>query len=378
MILFAWVLSSCAVEEDLEPSLVDIDRVGGKIDSNNALIAKWYDVFNTGVLYEYDSILDFAFVGGTNTAADKWEVMEIPTIGSLYAVDTLVDTLYVWPEVEYDVYVQESLDFMDTAIFKFFDPNGAIAGLMPTKVLLSESVYANSAIQGYYGATLTESDDRYSRYDQYDLRAVFNDHSLVLSMHRDDVMNDPEGSARDMFYIFLCRIMGIHELYKELPESFFAGKSDLYGADIDVPFAEYLGVTDEVEAGVFDMGYLYVDKDWFYSLGFIDADYFYSSGSTASSLGNRTQYYDGYGNRFDIADRPYFERAIYTTWTFIGDEFEDARSYLKQLMILDEATFLAYPQNIQENLQAVYDLWTNLGVDLDGVNPELETIFATL
>lgn len=373
MILFSLVFFACEVEEDLSPSLEDVDRAGGMIDTDNDLIVKWYDDFKTGVLYEYDSIMDFAYVAGSTTDAGLWAAMYIPTIASLYEVDTLVDTLYVWPEVEYEVYVQESLDYLDTAIFKYLDPNGGIVNLMPGKVLLSESVYADKEINGYYGSSLIESDDRFSRYSEYSQRAVFNKHSLVLSVNRDDLLDDPEGSAKDMFYIFLCRIMGIHGLYNELPESFFAGKSAYYGQEISGPYAEYLGVTEEVESGEFRMSRIYVDKDWFYSLGFIDADYFLY---TYSALSNRTQYYDGYGNRYDAADRPYHIRAISTSYDFVSNGFQDARSYLKQLMYADEATILAYPENIQDNLRAVYDLWTNLGVDLNGINPELEKVYS--
>ncbi|WP_139226736.1 hypothetical protein [Zhouia amylolytica] len=348
-------------QEEIRPSNKDEDRVSGQLDLNNATIARLYSDFNTGVLYEYDNILDFAYVASSDNIAELWESVEIPQIRTLFT-DTL-DVMAAEDIPAYKAYTEAAVTFIDTTLFKYFKPNSKIAGLMPYKVLLSESVFAPLLVTGEPGSVMTESESRFSRSGSSRnlQRTVFNEHSIVFSVNQDEVVKDIDEYTKDNFYILLSRIMSMHNLYDEVPASFFNGKSAYYNQNMDVVYREELNIAEDKNVYV-------IDKDWFYSKGFIDAYYFFNS------FGLRTYYqsFDEDGNR--LPTRIIHPKALRPSYEFVGNEAIDVRSYLTEMIHRNEAEFLEYPENIQENIILLRDLLMSWGVDIVGINPDLNVL----
>ena len=358
MALLALVVVSCdSSEAVLSPSNSDKDRVESQLDLSNPTIKKLYADFNVGELYEYDHILDFAYVASSATQSELWGEVEIPQIRTLFT-DSLgvmkADTIPYYKQ-----YVNTAVEFLNTSLFSYFDPNGEIATLMPPKVLISESVFSESQIVGAPGEVLTTSEERYKSTARYGQRTVYNNHSIVFGLNLNEIDGDEDEYTKDNFYIFLCRIIETHKLADRLPNSFFAGKDVYYNQELEPIYREENNIGEEKNVYV-------IDKDWLFSKGFIDAIYFYNH---PSGLRTYTQFNDEDGNRLPTRIRHL--KAVRPSYEFIKDRDNDVRSYLNELMFRDADEFLAFPQNIQDNLKALYDLLTGLGVDLIAINPEL-------
>lgn len=334
-VLLALVFTACSTEDDLEPSDLDNDRVSTQLDMSNPLVKRWFTDYNTGVLYEYDRLLDFVYVASSAQEAASWEGVELPELSTLYSDENGV---FIPSEEEaYKAHVQASLEFLDANLFAYFKPNSKVATLMPHKVLISESIFSNGNIPG--GKVLTESEERFSSSNQYGQRAVFNRHSIVFALNQDEFQNDPEGYTKDNFYIFLTRLMNMHNLYAQLPESFFTSKENYYGKEMEAIYREELGIGEEKTVYV-------IDKNWFYSKGFIDAIYFYNG---SSGLRSYTQSFDEDGNR--LPTRITHLKAIRPNYDFVDSREIDVRSYINEMIYRDADEFLEFPQNIQDNLK---------------------------
>ncbi|WP_143953976.1 hypothetical protein [Robertkochia solimangrovi] len=352
------LLVSCEKEDFLEPSNADTDRVAGQIDLSIPEIKKWYNEFNMGVLYEYHDTLDFAYAASTDDASRIWETVEIPMMRTIFE-DTL-GNMIPGNETLYEDYLLEAVKFYDTTLFKYFDPNGKIAEYMPYKVLISESIFSPSYVPGGAGTILTESEERYSSTSKNGLRVVYNPHSIVMTFNKDNVEGDIEGYTKDNFYIFLNRIISMHELYNEIPATFFSGKATYYGQDMEIIYREEMDIEEEKNVYVFE-------KDWFYEKGFVDAQYFYGSG-----LRNFYQFYDEDGNRLPSYIK--HEKALVPGYEFVSDKFMDVRSYLNEMMFRDADELLEFPENIQENMKILIDYFEGMGVSILEMNPDLEVL----
>ena len=354
MVLLGLTVVSCdSSEAVLSPSNSDRDRVESKIDLSNPNIKRIYTDFNVGILYEYDNVLDFAYTASTANQAELWEQVEIPQIKTLFT-----DTSSILG-MSYKQYVNTAVDFLSTSIFSKFDPNGEIATLMPYKVLISESIFSEKEVIGETSDVITTSEERFKSTPRYGLRTVYNDHSIVFSLNLDEIDGDEEEYTKDNFYILLSRIISMHNLGERLPNSFFAGKDVYYNQEIEPIYREERNLGEDKRVDV-------IDKNWIYAKGFVDAQYFYNG---SSGLRTYNQYYDEDGNR--LPSRITHTKAIRPSYEFIKNRDNDVRSYLNELIFRDADEILAFPQNIQDNLKALYDLLTGLGVDLTAINPEL-------
>lgn len=118
-VLLALVFTACSTEDDLEPSDLDNDRVSTQLDMSNPLVKRWFTDYNTGVLYEYDRLLDFVYVASSAQEAASWEGVELPELSTLYSDENGV---FIPSEEEaYKAHVQASLEFLDLqTLFAYF------------------------------------------------------------------------------------------------------------------------------------------------------------------------------------------------------------------------------------------------------------------
>ncbi|MCR8666554.1 hypothetical protein NO995_02595 [Aestuariibaculum sp. M13] len=356
---------ACDVDEYVKASNADEDRVLSQIDFSNSDIKMLYDDYNMGLLFEYDQILDFAYDAGSEDRTSLWGSIDMPQIQTKFEVDSV---LTAEGKVEYEAYKQEVTTFLVENLFNYFKPNTTIATLMPYKVLVSNSLFSERNVPDDAGDVLTESEERLSSSARYNLRTVFNKHSIVFSIDLDELTTSSrkEEFTKDNFYILLSRIMGMHNLYDQVPEEFYGDKADYYGLEMEEPFITETGKEDYERID-------FIDKDWFYEKGFIDARYFYGS---SSGLGNYTQRYDQEtGERFSSSSEyVYHKKTLLPYYDFVASKEYDVRAYVNELIFRDADELLAFPQNIQDNLKIIFDLLTEWGVDILAINPDLEVL----
>lgn len=357
MLLLSVLFAACDNTEDLTPSLKDTDRVATQIDMSKPLIKTLKDDFNLGLLYEYDNIFDFAYTAETDAAADVWGSVEIPQMKSRFLDE---DGNFPAENVsDYQLYVDAALTFVDTTLFKYFDANGLIASKMPYKVLLSESIFANKNVQQ---KPIIESDSRIGSSSENGLRIVYNKHSIVIKVNQDDVKIGTSDYIKDNFYVFLSRIMDMHNLYELVPLEFYEGKNEYYGQVMDSIYRYETERVDKVRVDI-------VDKNWFYSKGFVDAKYFYG---TSSGLGTVYQSYDEDGNRLSPSIKHL--KGIRPSYNFVAGLNEDVRSYLNEMIHRDAAEIDAFPDNIKDNMRLLIGLFEGWGVKIVEFNPALEVL----
>ncbi|WP_053975846.1 hypothetical protein [Mangrovimonas xylaniphaga] len=364
LLLVAFISVSCDKEDNVEPSYLDEDRVGSQIDLSDPTIKKWYTDLNMGVLYEYDSILDFAYVAGTSNQATAWERIEIPEIRTRFENEAGVipsDQIS-----EYEAYKSSVTTFLDTSLFKYFEASKTIVNYMPYKVLISNYVYSPNGVSGEARDVLVESESRKNNSTEGDLRAVYNDHSIVFGVDLDEFTSEStiDTYSKDAFYIFLSRIISMHNLIDIIPAEFFDGKSEYYGQNMEAIYREETEVPDDKLVFV-------VDREWFYSKGFIDARYFYNS---PTGLTTFIQTVDEDGNSLSVINYIRHQNAIVVTYDFVEDKLTDVRSYLSEMIHRNASEIEAFPENIQNNMKLLLDTFTSLGIDIISVNPDLEVL----
>ncbi len=352
-IVFLGLIYSCEKHEDsLTPSYKDENRVAAQVDLSKPIVKKIYETYDVGILYEYDHVLDFAYVASTVAQAKKWGDVEIPQISNLF-LDSLgempTDTVAFYHE-----YVNEALTFLDTTLFRYFEPGSMIAEKLPNKVLISSSIYSEADL---FISSLIESESRSYGRSYGSLSSVYNEHSIVFDVNRDRLTYKPRQLMLDNFYVFLTKIMEMNNLYNDIPESFYGGKDIYYGEVMAGIYKEEMGIDDATVLNV-------IDKNWFYEKGFIDAVFFYNMPNGLSNLYYKDE--DGKWVKVDKALKPEYK--------FVSGLKSDVCSYITEMLHRDASEIEAFPENIQDNMRLLLNLFTDWGIDFVGVNPELEVL----
>ncbi|WP_066220084.1 hypothetical protein [Formosa haliotis] len=354
------VVTACSTEDALEASNKDVDRVSSQLDYSIAEVERLYTNYNMGVLFEFDKNIDFAYVASSDSEALVWGDMEIPKVSTLFDDDETGEVLQE-NEAAYKQYKTDAVNLLDDTVFKYFEPNSMIAGYMPYKVLVSTSVFSPRNVTGGAASVLIESEARYSSAATSQLRSVYNDNALVFGVDLSDIGNEVNFS-KDNFYIFFSRLLGVNNLYDQIPEQFYGNKSAYYGYEMEPVYRAEENIAEEKLVFV-------IDKEWFYEKGFITAKYFFDSG-----LGTIYQRYDEDGNYLGVTGTIRHYDAIAPDDEFFANQGEDVRSYLNEMIFRTSDEILAFPQNIQDNMKLLLDLFTSWGVDMVGVNPDLEVL----
>lgn len=356
-VLLSTVFVACQGEEELTPSLKDINRIDAQIDLSKPIVKKAKDNFNTAILFEYNSVFDFAYTSETVTAANKWGLVEIPEMKSNF-LDTN-GNLPADKVAAYQARVDEALTFIDQSLLKFFKPNSFIATKMPNKVLISENIYAEQAAGQ---EPIIESDSRVNSSGKFDLYSVYNSNSIVINVNKDIIANSSTKLKNDNFYVFLCRIMEMHNLYKLIPKAFSEGKSVYYGQLMETSYRT------ELNKGT-DKTIYYIDKNWFFSKGFIDAKFFYNA---PVGLGLVTVSKDENGNT--ISPSLKLEKGLRPTYVFVSGVQKDVRSYLNEMIHRNATELAAFPAVTKNNMRILINLFEAWGVDILAFNPALQVI----
>ncbi len=352
LLLFTVLFAACETEEELTPSYADSNRVEDFLSqAQNAYVNEVYNRFGCGLMYEYDNILDFAYTAENATAAGKWGAIEIPMMQKAFLNaegEMTSDSLE-----NYNAYVDKGLAFIDSALIQYFGTSGYIATHMPFKVLLSNGIFTTTSVAN---TVLTESDSRVGTTAENSLNCVYNDNSIVINVNQDGLLFNADKFRKDNFYIFLVRMLEMHDLYDEIPGEFSDLSSPYYGLTIENVYADEYGIDldDEESDTIPDV----IDKTWFYGKGFVDARYFY----------NRSQ---GIGLTTINGEA----KAIRRTYSFVADLETDFRSYLNEAIHRNADELVVYPATITDKMKLLIQTFDEWGVDIVAFNPDLEILY---
>lgn len=350
-LITAFGLIACKNEEVLTASLLDNDRVGDFVaGSDNSYVQNIYNNYNCGLMYEFDPILDFAYTAENSTTAEKWGKIEFTQIKTQFL--NVQGKMTADSLTKYKAYIAETMTFLDSTIFRYFETEGLIAEKLPFKILLAKNIYSVSSA---LVLTLVESDSRVGSIAEGSLNCLYNDHSICLNVNQDALKFNATKYKKDNFYILLSRIMNMNGLYSQIPEEFYSLSSVYYGRSIAEVYAEDNGLdlTNETEAALVPAT---VDKSWFYSKGFIDARYFYNSPTGLTKI-------DG------------VEKVIKSSYSFLESGSKDVRSYLNEIIHRNSTELQAFPEEIKTKLKILVESLESWGVKIRLFNPDLEVLF---
>lgn len=362
-VILSALLVSCTNSEDaLTPSLKDIDRVATQIDLSNPVVAQLYEDFNTGLLYTYEADRDFRYIANTVQLATTYDNLDMPQLKDRFLDET--GNVPEASEVAYQANVDNAIAFVNSKIFQYFRPNSTIASLMPRTVLISDGLDAGTLLRNSYAST--EGDSRAGKTAIDALHAAYNENSIVINVKPEDITANATLMGKDDFYIFLIRIMEMHNLFAKVPASFSEGKDAYYGLEMETPFRTENGysLTDIPTSYI-------IDKAWFYSKGFIDAQYFYNG---TTGLGTVAPLRTPDGTSIPTP-RPSYTKAIRPNYIFVADMQTDVRSYINEMIHRNSSEFTAFPANIKANIVMLTNLLDSWGVDIKSVNPALNVLY---
>ncbi len=352
-VIASLVFAGCESEDTLTPSYKDEDRVAIFVNSaNNEYVTSIYNNYNCGLLYEFDSILDFAYTASDDVAADLWSDVKLKMIKESFLDEN--GEMTSENQTLYEIYLDQSLSYINDIIFQYIRKESIIVEYIPFKVLICDEVFVDNQ-NGIGTDILTESDSRTGESAIGTVNCVYNRHSLAFNVNQDGLLYNAEKYRKDNFYIFLCRIMEMHDLYQYISEDFFSLSSEYYGMSIEEVYAEDFDIDLEDDSEGAETVPSVVDKDWFYSKGFIDARFFYNDNTGLTTI-------DGE------------EKAIKKSYYFLESLSYDVRSYLNEMLHRNAEELLAFPEVIKDKMNALLDFMDEWGVDLIAFNPDLEVI----
>ena len=346
-----FVLASCSKEEVLTPSYSDEDRVGNFVDScDNQYVKDIYSKYNCGLMYEFDPILDFAYTAENSNTAEKWGAVEFTQIKTQFlnsSAEMTDDSL-----VKYNAYIDKTMTFLDSTLFQYIGDTGVIVDKLPFKVLLAKTIYSPNSLAL---STLIESDSRVGSTSIGSLNCAYNSNSIALCVDQDALLYNASKYRKDNFYIFLCRILEMNDLYSQISDDFYATSSNYYDMSMVEVYANdsSIDLTDETEVATIPDT---LSKAWFYSKGFIDAKYFYNTPTGLTTI-------DGVA------------KVIKKTYYFVEDGDADVRSYLNEAIHRNSTELAAFPDEVKAKLVILVETLEDWGVKIREFNPDLEVLF---
>ncbi len=410
------LFATACQEDDLTPSMADTDRVAELLDTEKALIKKWYDNYNTAVLYEYNDTLDFKYQAGSQSGNSTWSGVSMPEIKSLFLNEDgqlPADSL-----AKYNEYVDKALVFLDTTLFAYIKTDSRIAKMMPPTLLISASLSSSKTISS---PVHFKADYSVPSSEIYNFHALFNRHSMVFNVNQENLeLDSDQNYMKDNFFLMICKLLDQNNLYDEFDTEIYRYSDPYFGVNIRDTYIEDYGEDREEWTDLTPNGR--IKLDWFFSKGFVDAEGFYSGLLTSEYSHMETQKNIN-GKWVELADNEsYTNRDENNQWiqqdgkyikaltvdgelvydedgkyivvenvsiylpaltvnmeedgtddkVFMADRDEFIRCYINQVLYLGYEDLEAYPENIQISLRLTAQNLIEWGLDLEAFNPELE------
>ncbi len=352
--LIALLFSACEKEEQLTPSLLDVNRVEMLMEQQSqygsqTLIEKWYATYKTGVLFEYQDTLDFIYQAGSQSSNNAWKNISFPQIRTLFEDEE--GKLPADSIANYMAYVEQGLVFLDTTLFAYIKPGSTIAGMMPPKILMSASLSGSTSggsylIQGDYGVESSNSSNNF--------HSVFNAQAMVFNVNKENLKLGTENYIKDNFYLFICKLYTQNQLYSEFDGDIYEFSEPYFNKLIWEAYADEYGEDETQWTELTPNGK--IPLSWFLSKGFVDGEGFNDFRFRTYTEGTESY------NYIDAGDDA----------TFLESKEEFILSYTNQLLYATYDKLNAYPDNIKTGLKLTANTLITWGIDLVAFNPELE------
>ncbi|MFV0291206.1 MAG: hypothetical protein ACK5IJ_10005 [Mangrovibacterium sp.] len=381
--LAALVAFASCQEDALTPSFADENRAYTAADMSKPIVKKTYDDFNCGLLYEYDENLDFRYTAENTNTASKWNSIDFPMMNTLAFEDAqgnLKEYSFKFPDRtvtvnNYADYVNASLSFIDSTLFRYFDASKAVGSLFPSKILLSNDLVNNAPI----GFDFLQSSDSRSSDDtslSY-IRSVYNRNSIIFLGNLMDIAPTWEKYKKDNLYVFIYRMLTKNKWIDQMPEELFPESvTELYGDTIGHVYG-YRLTTSNVEK---EIGYDYIPAAgeeafnanvWYLEKGFIDSYYFnkvMAKFNTDGSITSITS--DGFGTERKILIKHFF-----------SSKTNDVLSFLNELIHRKAESngvtigWNDMPEAAKSRAKGFAQFYIDMGIDIIGINPDVAVLF---
>jgi hypothetical protein len=386
--LLSILITGCYKEGDLKPSKSDINRVKELLDEDKPLIKKWYDTYNTAVLYEYSDSLDYIYTAGTQGGINIQVRVNLPQIKSLFINED--GELPTDSVANYNSYVDKALVFLDTSLFNYLDAD-KIANMMPPTLLISSSLSTHNQ-QTISGLKVHfQGDYSMSSSTKNNFHSLFNNHSMVFNVNQENLQAGAENYFRDNFYLFICKLLEQNDLYDLFDNDIYKFSEpylnqnilDTYKADFGEDIEEWTDLTPKGK----------IKTEWFLSKGFVDAEGFneglfrtetvplldedgnYIIAESGDSVTTYVKV-DGSWKKVKAEKVGYLnideDNEKGDSTTFLEDKENFIRSYINQILYRSYDELNAYPANIKTGLKITATTLIDWGIDIVSFNPELE------
>ncbi|MEN8155476.1 MAG: hypothetical protein ABFS10_00875 [Bacteroidota bacterium] len=340
LIIIAMAMIACSREEELTPSMKDVDRVATQIDLSKPLVKFLYETYNCGILYEFDFTLDFAYLASSRNIVYNWQMVNLEKLDS--------------SDVDF------ALGFLEDNVFQYFkdgiESEGSLyqsdyfLNQLPFKVLVCREV---NTTNGFLFDPLTLSDSRATDNGTGVLHSIGNDHTFVFGVDRRTILASSKNFHKyrnDNFFLFMVYVMEKHHMYDLILSQFFETSIQYFGENIGDMYKNEGYIVDE---------YGLVDKEWFLNRGFVDARYFYGrEGLPDVTIGDLT-----------------IEKAIKGIFYFPSSNEDFVNSYLNELIHTNSSKLDTYPGIIKEKFIILIEQFMEWGVDIVAFNPELNSLY---
>lgn len=315
--------SACS-EDDVKPSYADEERLEGLLDLSKPLVKEYKEKYGVNILYNFDDTLDFKFGFYTTVTNSAWGKIAITHLDSAEVVDS-------------------ALEKLDEMVFAYFKDE--FKQRLPYKILLADIVETGTTSPS--GLIAEEESPETGT-----VTAIANDYSYMFAFNKEsmDAFNATKlKTLRDVkLYYLISYVMNKHNLYEEIPASFYASVSHLHEESID----SLANAESELPVGTGPYAKYYT-PEWYMGLGM-------ALTRQSPKLNSSSSY----------AQRVEMNRSL----TFPGKE-RDFRNFVSVMIFTSKSNlqkyYLPFPL-FRERMCIAMQTLESWGVDVLKINPDLE------
>ena len=338
------ILSGCNKEEDLTPSLADMNYADS-LDLTNPLVKEYYEKYKVGLLTRFNLTTDLLYnMTTSDIQEEQWNTLQVSKLERL----TEIDSAY---------------QFVNETLLQYFTDDEFKKKYFPKRILLGREVFLANSYNNI--CTLcTESDARVSEQAINSLHSVFSPISFALSCKLDAIYYSEEnynGYKMDNLYMFICYLFEHNNLYDELEKDFYPIEMEnCYGRPLTGDESSWLGLGVYVEEGG-SPDDQYTSKYWYWNHGFVSTR-----------------------NCIPVMTTPEGEEDVIRlkTWAdgisdkdVFPDRNRDVRNVINQMLFVTQEVFDSYPAIIKDRFSIIMNKFDEWGIDIRSINPTMEHAF---
>lgn len=256
LLLLCMGILACNKDEQLTPSNIDKDRLTEQLDLSKPLVKEYKNKYDVNILLNFSDTLDFKFGMWKTSTRDLWANINISHIAPLEADANLA----LFDEIVLQCFQDEittpaklgGKTYQSTFKRDYF----------PYKILLADTVTTDGN-KTSPDLMLAEAEVMAVSEDTW--YGLWNGYEQLFAVSKpqwDKLSTTNKSNVRKrMLFSFLVNMVNEHNLYKQIPEEFFAPVASLYNTDIKAlallegapdhtTSTEYIGVQWYIDKGM--------------------------------------------------------------------------------------------------------------------------------